>query len=205
VSTYRHDPGEDKIVREVKSIPPAPDIANGQRTKHFGAEDEKDLIDGDLISSGDALAEYDRTPGRREAIVKLTEEIKSAETTLEHRQDLMRAAQQHLCAFEYHARHHHRPRPWWRFGSERLLIAVMATAETLLAYAGFKLAVPEIGQGGHDSLLHFIARNGALMAAIAVGITSACTQFALGRQLARASRGVLLDPTPSTGLDATDE
>jgi hypothetical protein len=78
------------------------------------------------------------------------------------------------------------------------LIALLAAGEVALAYQGLILALPAHRSGHSGWLLELVQRNGAMLAAIAVGLGSAVGATVVGYQLRKAGRGTLIDPQQTT-------
>jgi hypothetical protein len=94
-------------------------------------------------------------------------------------------------------RHRHEGR-LGRYGS-LLVVSLTGVAETALAYFGLTLAVPSTSQAGDSTLLSLISQQGALLAAIAIGVLSTVVTMVVGRQLSLAHRGLVADPSHRGG------
>lgn len=76
-----------------------------------------------------------------------------------------------------------------------LIVSLIGFAETALAYFGLTLAVPTLSQAGDNNLLSVIAQQGALLAAVGVGVLSTAVTTVVGRQLSMAHRGLVAEPS----------
>lgn len=187
---YRYDAGQDQFVRTVTPPHVAPDAKGGLRTEMMGAHDEVSVAENDTLVIAEAQEEIDGVPGRDGEIVRLEYEIALATPALSRGRVSEEESAERVRELDYYAL----PGSKRRLQLEWVLVPVMVLGEAALGLVGLKLALPDLGQAAGDPVLGLIAERGADVAACAIGAGCAFLQIEVGRELARANRGVLSDP-----------
>lgn len=187
---YRYDASQDQVVRTVTPPHVAPDAKDGVRTELMGAHDEVSVAENDTLVITQAQQEIGGAPHRDGEIARLEHEIDVAAPALARAQVAEQESAERVRELDYYAL----PGRKRRVQLEWVLVPVMVLGEAALGLVGLKLALPDLGQAAGDPVLSLIAERGAEVAACAIGAGCAFLQIEVGRELARANRGVLSDP-----------
>jgi hypothetical protein len=149
-------------------------------------------VDPDTLAATEQM--HDAYAGSAPRYVQASARRVSGEKIVAHYRQLLEiACYQEQVAEQVAGQHRHES----RLGSHAAVVVVALTglAETALAYFGLTLAVPSLFQAGESGLLSLIAQQGALLAAIAIGVISTVVTTAVGRQLSSAHRGLIAEPS----------
>lgn len=167
-------------------------MSNPNPTNKPHPRDARSLAIADLHTLEATRKLYDEyaksAPPYRQAAIRRA----AGNPIVRHRRALLdRACFDQQVAEQIAGRHRHGN----RFGHFAVLtITLTGFAETAMAYYGLTLAVPSLTQAGGSSILSFIAQQGALLAAVGIGVISTAVTAAVGRQLSLAHRGLIQDP-----------
>jgi hypothetical protein len=185
-------------------IPAAPDTKEGRRTEHPGALDNAARLEAKLKAlEAQRRIDSEVIPSRKVKIRQTVGEVRRLDEQEAVAHTRRRVAEAQVTTIERHVGVHG-AHFRWRTTGEMALLGAMALGETMLAYPGFKEAVPSSTGGSTDPLLAFLIGHGALFAAVAVGAGSAWLQRRIGGELAHALRSVLREHRHPTGASSAD-